>query len=54
MNERTIGERRNKIFELGKKGETTLGELAELWECKTQNVLSYLHSGVCQASCRLN
>jgi|GEM_PF-4908323 MarR-like DNA-binding transcriptional regulator SgrR of sgrS sRNA len=44
MNERTIGEKRNKIFELGKKGETTLGELADLWKCKTQNVLSYLHS----------
>lgn len=44
MNERTIGEKRIKIFELGKKGETTLQELANLWQCSTKSVLSHLHS----------
>ena len=37
-------ERRNEVLNLGKKGNTTLSEVAAVWQCSTKNIVGYLHS----------
>jgi MarR-like DNA-binding transcriptional regulator SgrR of sgrS sRNA len=38
-----VYEKNDEILELGKKRVTTLQEVAETWECSTENVAKYLH-----------
>jgi len=42
-NVRNTGERSAAMIEMGKKGNTTLGEIAEAWGCNTDNIANYLH-----------